>query len=122
MEVVCGRVKLGLDPGSGAVVRLHDTVTGRRHLDPEADGATDARLLRINVPHETWSSRYADGHAQRCAEVERRGPGVSIGYPDLIAAGGEALGIRAQVDVVPSDARDEVLFRLRIENRGPGPL
>lgn len=118
MEISSGRLKAAFDPITGSLVRLQDTTSKLVHVDAGSGGRSDGRLLRINVPAATWSSRYADSHAQTAVELKREGEGLSITYPELVAATGEPLGISAEVRVAASPAPDELLFTLHLANHG----
>ncbi len=96
-----------------------DTRSGLVHLDALGGGCSDGRLFRVNVPSDTWSSRYADSHAQATVELTREKDGLRLWYPDLVVATGETHGVSAEVRVTPSPAADEALFTLRLENDGP---
>ena len=118
MQVTSGALKIDVNPATGAVAMVTDAGSGRAHIDALGAGVSDARLFRVNVPGDTWSSRYADSHVQARMSVDRHDGGLRLSFPDLVAATGEPLGIRAQVDISPGDSPDEALFVLRLENRG----
>ncbi len=118
MHIVNGRIRVSMDPMTGAVSRVVDSHSGLVHIDATSDRASDRRLLRVIAPGADWSSRYADGHLEQGAEVIADGSAVRVLLPDLLAATGERLGTSAECHAYPSSAPDEVLFTVRLENHG----
>ncbi len=117
LTVQRGRTKIYIDPRTGSVGRIVDTATGQTLLDAFAEGRSDGRLFRIITPRPMWWGRPADSHQQPPPEIQRCGDALLIRYRNLLA-GGEETGINAEVRVEPSNAADELLFSLRLENRG----
>jgi len=118
VDINSGRIRISLNPVTGAVVRVTDTCSGLTHLNA-ADGAPgDERILRVVAPSSDWSSRYADGHLQQGVEVARQDAGIRVRFPDLTAATGETLGIAAEFRAYPSSAPDEILFTVQVQNQG----
>ena len=117
MEVQNGRTRIVVEPRTGSVARIEDTVTGLVHVDAYAHGRTDGRLVRVIATAPEWFSRHADSHEQPPPAISREGGGVCIRYPDL-ACNGRCLGIAAEARVGPGEAPDEVRFALRLVNHG----
>lgn len=118
MDLTYGRLKLRFDPATGSLLRMTDTVSGLVHLEALSGKPDERRLLRVNVPSEAWSSRYADSQDQSEVEMTRTADGLVMRYPNLLAATGEALRISAEAQVTPSPAADEALFTVHLENGG----
>jgi hypothetical protein len=119
VELRHGRMALSVDAGTGSILRVGNTQTGQVHIDAGRDGHADGRLFRLMVPDDFWWSRYADSQNQtevNCTEVDG---GLTLEYPDLVAADGVKTGIRVVVDIRPSAKSDEFAFSMQIENNGP---
>jgi len=118
MDIQKGRTRIALNPMSGAVLRIEDTVTGLLHMDARRGGRGDQRLFRVVAPSDAWWSCHADSQDQEAVEPGRDGDAATVRFADLVAADGCRTGIGADVRVEPSDAADELLFTLRLVNRG----
>lgn len=106
-----------MDPRTGSVARIEDSVSGLVHVDAYAHERADGRLLRVIAPSPEWFSRYADSHEQPPPTISREGGGVCIRYPDL-ACLGSGLGVSAEARIVPGEAPDEIRFSLSLRNDG----
>jgi hypothetical protein len=109
-----GRTLIELDAECRSIVRLQDTVLGMDHLE----GGDWSRLFRVITPTVDWVSRYADSQDQAPPEIEEDGGGVTLGFPELVAADGATTGIAVEVRIEPSASADEMLLTLQVENRG----
>lgn len=118
MEIRHGRTKVVIDPRTGSILRIEDTVSGLVHIDANRDGRTDGRLFQLVLPSEAWWSCPAESHQQAIVRCGRRGNGLGIEYPDLKAADGAQTGVAVRVEIRPG-AADELLLTMHVENRGP---
>ncbi|MGD9496036.1 MAG: hypothetical protein AB7Y46_06985 [Armatimonadota bacterium] len=122
MEIRNGRIRILLDPRTATVQRLEDAASGHVHLRSDLPVGRPVGLFRVVAPTDRWWSRHADADAQPAAEVEQRGGGVVLRYANLVAADGAALGIAAQLRVMPSPRPDELLIDLAMRNYGEGAV
>lgn len=121
MELTNGRLNVSFSPNTGSLLRISDSETGIVHLDATSGDRTDGRLFRIIVPSESWSSRFADSHETSPPKVTEKEDGLSMLFTNL-QAGGEEIGISAEVNLtLPRDA-DEIRFTIAIRNEGASPV
>jgi hypothetical protein len=118
IELRNGATRIVIDAASGSIVRIENANTGAVHVDATRNGRKDARLFRIMIPGDFWWSRCADAQEQTQVICTEADGGVVLRYPDLQAADGSQTGVAAQVDIRPSDRKDEFTFVLKLENRG----
>jgi len=118
IDLTAGRLRLTLDPTTGALQGLTDTVTGLQHLRPDLPVGGPVGLFRVIAPTDLWWSRYADADEQPAPEVNESAEEVVLRYPDLITQGGEAIGVSAELRVAISERPDEILVSLALHNTG----
>lgn len=106
-----------MDPRTGSLARVEDTVSGLVHVDAYAQGRADGRLLRVIAPAPEWFSRHAESHEQPPPDVTCKGGVVCIRFADL-AHNDDSLGVCVEARVSPGDGPDEVRFSLRLCNDG----
>jgi hypothetical protein len=111
-----GRLRLEFDDHTGSIVGISDTGSGRVHFagDP-ASSPPLARLFRVILPIERWSSHAADSWGGAPPELEAVGGRLTLRYHNLRSPRG-ASGITAEVEVSPG-GESEAIIRLRLRSR-----
>ena len=115
MELCNGRLLLVMDEKTGSVRLVRDREAGLTHFDMTDESAPARSAFRLMAPSPEWPGRHCDSGDTAPPHVTQTGETVALHYPDLRAAG-TATGISASVMVEPGT--DEVLFSIRVENRG----
>lgn len=121
IELTNGRFRLVIDKSNGSIVRIEDRKIGLVHLDSRRDGRNDGRLMRVIVPSNIWSSRYADSQDAPKPKIQCSAHGIRITYPKLLAHR-ETTGVSAVVRIDMPPDTDEACFTLKLENQGSTPV
>jgi hypothetical protein len=129
-----GRLRLEIDPRTGSIVTIADTVSGTVHFEasprrgtgqpragaPGREGGA-GRLFRAIVPIERWSSRAADSWGSGPPDIEAASDRIVLRYDGLRAAGAEA-HVQAEVHIARGGP-SEALLTLRLRcHRGDGDV
>ncbi|MEA3399628.1 MAG: hypothetical protein U9R79_00150 [Armatimonadota bacterium] len=117
MEIASGRTLMVVNPRSGALEKLEDRAREVSHLSRVEPDPGPVGLVRLLVPGERWSSRYADCGDQSPPEVHERDRGAVLRWSHLVAADGRRLDVQIELRIEPSERTDELLLALELQNR-----
>ncbi len=118
IDLTAGKLRLTLDPTTGALQNLTDTAIGLKHLRSDLPVRGPVGLFRVIAPTDLWWSRYADADEQPPPDVNESAGEVVLHYPNLLAHGGQPIGISAELRLWISERPDEVLITLALHNTG----
>jgi len=122
MAFNAGQTKIMIDPNSCSIRALEDAGRGIRHVPAGNPSNHYCSLFRIVTPSSEWKSRYAEGAGQKAPEARSDNDKLTFKFDDLAAKDGRQTGIEAEVRICRSRAEDEIIFQLRITNRGSNDI
>ena len=104
-------VEFSFEGKTGSLAQIRDKRSGRKFLSV----AEGARLFRLIIPTESWTSRCADSHESRRPEMKLAGETLTICFEDVLCQG-KPTGIKVEVTVRLPAGSAEAVFSLRLEN------